>query len=273
MLLSWCGAWILEALQNLLFELAGPDRLEILLALKNFPLRLSHLSKKLDFTVQETSRNVSRLVEAKLVVKEAEGNFRLTPYGEETLNLLDGFSFLSAHQDYFISHTLSALPKEFSYSLASLDGSQLIEDVMVLFANIESMIKKAQEYIWILSNQVLVSTIPHIEEALNRGAKFRLVLPKLVSPPKDAMERMFSPFFLQAMKQGKFELRFLETVDLQICLSENEVASICFPNTDGKTDYNGFRTENELPFKWTKDLFSYYWNKATPQETGTVFSR
>jgi predicted transcriptional regulator len=64
----------LEALQNLLFELAGADRLEILFELRKRPLRLSYLSKRLDFTVQETSRNVSRLAEEKLVVKEADGN-------------------------------------------------------------------------------------------------------------------------------------------------------------------------------------------------------
>jgi predicted transcriptional regulator len=267
------GAWILEALETLLFELAGPDRLEILLALKNRPLRLSHLSKKLDFTVQETSRNVSRLAEAKLVVKEAYGNFRLTPYGEETLNLIDGFSFLSKHRDYFTTHTLSTLPKEFSYSLASLKGCQLVDDVMVLFSNVERMIQKAEEYIWILSNQVLVSTIPYIQEALKRGAEFKLVLPKMVAPPKDAMERMFSSVFLEAMKAGKFELRFLENVDLQICLSEKEVAALCFLNTEGKIDYHGFRTKDELSFKWAKALYSHYWNMATQQENGTVFSR
>jgi len=267
------GAWILEVLQNLLFELAGPDRLEILLALKKRPLRLSHLSKKLDFTVQETSRNVSRLAEAHLVIKEADGNFHLTHYGEETVNLIDGFDVLSKHRDYFISHTLSALPKEFSYSLASLKGCQLVDDVMVLFSNVESMIKKAEEYIWILSDQVLVSTVPYIQEALKRGVEFKLVLPKKVVPPKDAMERMFSPIFLQAMKEGRFKLRFLEKVDVQICLSEKQVAALCFMNTEGKIDYRGFRAEDELSFKWAKALYSHYWNLATRQENETVFSR
>ena len=267
------GAWILKALQTLLFELAGPDRLEILLTLKNRPLRLSHLSKKLDFTVQETSRNISRLVEEKLVVKEADAKFNLTPYGEETLNLIDGFDFLSKHREYFITHTLSTLPKEFSYNLASLKGCQLVDDVMVAFSNVESMIQKAEEHIWILSNQVLVSTIPYILEAFERGAEFKLILPKTVSPPKDAMERIFSPLFLEALKAGKFELRFLEKVDVQLCLSEKQVASLCFLTTEGKIDYHGFRAEDELSFKWAKALYSHYWNMATPQENGTIFSR
>lgn len=159
---------VLEALNNLLFELAGEDRLNILLELKKKPLRLSYLSKTLNFTVQETSRNISRLTEAKLIAKETDGCFRLTPYGEETLKLLTGFNFLSLNREYFLTHTLSTLPVEFTYSLASLNESQLVNDVMVAFSNVENMIQKAEEYIWILSNQILVSTIPYLEDSLKK---------------------------------------------------------------------------------------------------------
>ena len=244
----------------LLFEIAGADCLEILFELRKKHLRLSYLSKRLDFTVQETSRNVSRLAEEKLVVKEADGNFRLTPYGEETLNLLDGFDFLSKNREYFATHMLSTLPKEFSYNLGSLKGRQLVDDVMVAFSNVESMIQKAEEYIWILSNQVLVSTLPYIQEALKRGVEFKLILPKMVAPPKDAYERMLSPIFLQAIKAGKFEIRFLRKIDVQICLSEKEVAALCFLNIESKMDYHGFRATDELSLKWTYALYSHYWS-------------
>lgn len=244
-----------------------------MLELKNKPLRLSYLSKKLDFTVQETSRNISRLSAAKLIVKETDGYFRLTPYGEEIISLLEGFKFLSKHREYFVTHTLSKIPKELSFSIASLWGCQLVDDVMVAFSNVENMIQKAEEYIWILSNQVLVSTLPYIQEALKRGVKFKLILPRMVVPPKDARERMLSPIFLQAMKAGKFENRFLEKIDVQICLSEREVASLCFLNNEGKMDYHGFRAIDELSFKWTKALYSHYWNTATREENGIVFSK
>jgi predicted transcriptional regulator len=224
------------------------------------------LSKKLDFTVQETSRNISRLAEAKLITKEADGCFRLTPYGEETLNLLEGFNFLSKHRDYFATHTLSTIPKEFSNSLASLSGCQLVDDVMVAFSNVESMIQKAEEYIWILSNQILVSTLPYLEESLKRGVEFKLILPITVNPPKDALERMYSPIFLQAVKAGKLENRFLDKIDVLICLSEKEVAALGFLNADGRLDYHGFRAVDELSFRWTKALYSHYWNMATRRE-------
>jgi predicted transcriptional regulator len=256
----------LEALHSLLFELAGEERLNILLTLKTKPLRLTDLSKKLNSTAQETSRNISRLTEAKLISKETDGCFRLSPYGEETLDLISGFNFLSKHRDYFVTHTLSTIPKEFSYGIASLSGAILVEDVMVAFSNVESMIQNAEEYIWILSNQVLVSTIPYLIAALNRGVKFNLILPKTVIPPKDALERMNDPVFLQSLKAGKFENRFLDKVDVLICLSEKEVAALGFSNVDGKMDYHGFHATDELSFKWTKTLYLHYWSLATRQK-------
>ena len=256
----------MEDLHNLLFELAGEDRLDILFELKNKPLRMSDLSKKLDFTVQETSRNLLRLVDAKLITKEADGCFSLTPFGEETLALLKGFDFLSRHREYFLTHTLGTLPKEFQNSLASLSESQLVDDVMVAFANVESMIRKAKEYVWILSNQVLVSTLPYLEEALKRGAEFKLIRPTNVVPPKDALERMYDPIFLKALQTGKFENRHLEKIDVLICLSENEVAALGFPTAQGKLDYQGFHATDQSSFKWTKALFSHYWSTATRVE-------
>ncbi len=260
----------MEALHNLLFELAGEDRLTILFELKSKPLRLTDLSKKLNFTVQETSRNISRLTESKLITKEPDGAFRLTPYGEEALDLISGFNFLSKHRDYFVTHTLATIPKELEYGIASLNGAQLVEDVMVAFSNVESMIQKAEEYILILSNQVLVSTLPYLQAALKRGVKFNLILPKTVIPPKDALERMSDPIFLQAAKAGKFENRFLEKVDVLICLSEKEVAALGFQNVDGKMDYHGFHATDELSFKWTKALYAHYWNQAAHIKPGFI---
>jgi predicted transcriptional regulator len=162
-----------------------------------------------------------------------------------------------------VTHTLAAIPKEFSFSLASLNGCQLVDDVMVAFSNVENMIQKAEEHVWILSNQILVSTLPYLEEALKRGVEFKLILPTTVIPPKDALERMRNPVFLQAVKAGKLENRFLDKIDVLICLSEKEVAALGFSNTEGKMDYHGFHATDELSFKWTKALYSHYWSIAT----------
>ncbi|MEJ2241909.1 MAG: hypothetical protein P8Y18_07185 [Candidatus Bathyarchaeota archaeon] len=250
---------------SLLFELSSPDRLDILMLLKETPLRLSHISSKLDFTVQETSRNITRLSKTKLIVKDVDGSFHLTSYGEEVLNLLSGYKFLFENRKYFGTHTLIELPQIFRTSLGLLHECKFIKDVMTAFHNVEKMIDNAEEFVWILTDQVLASTIPYLKKAIERGVKFRLLMPRDYVPSSDVKELVNNPIFEKASRNRKLQNRFLEAIDIFLCLSENEVAAMAFPRLNGGFDYNGFRTTNEEAMEWSKTIFSYYWKKAKTQ--------
>jgi predicted transcriptional regulator len=256
---------LLKTFNRLLFELSSLDRLNILFLLKKTPMKLSHISSKLDFTVQETSRNITRLSDAKLIIKDVDGSFHLTPYGEEVLNLLSGYSFLFENRGYFAAHKLVELPKMFRASLGVLDGCEVVNEVMVAFHNVEKMIINAEEFVWILTDQVLASTIPYLTKAIERGVKFRLLMPKEYIPSNDVRELVDNPIFEKASRSGKLENRFLETIDVFLCLSEKEVASMAFPTLKGVFDYTGFRAKNESVLEWSKTVFTYYWNKAVTQ--------
>jgi predicted transcriptional regulator len=250
---------------NLLFELSSTDRMDILLLLKKMPLKLSHVADTLNFTVQETSRNITRLSDAKLIVKDVEGCFHLTPFGEEALNLLSGFRFLSKNREYFFTHTANALPKQFEMSLGMLENSEVVNDVMLAFHNVEEMIANAQEYVWIITNQILVSTVPYLTQAFERGAEFKLIMPKDYNPTQSLRQIMSNPVFTKAIRTNKMDLRLLDRLDVFLCLSEKEVAALGFPNIDGKLDYNGFKTQKEPAVQWAKTLYDHYWSKASSQ--------
>ena len=250
---------------SLLFELSSLDRLDILFLLKKTPLKLSHVSKKLDFTVQETSRNITRLSEAKMISKDVDGLYYLTPYGEESLNLLSGFRFLFNNSDYFTAHTLDKVPEMFRASLGVLDRCESVSDVMVSFHNIENMIAEANEFVWILTDQILASTIPYLIQAIERGTQFRLMMPRDYKPSSDIRKLVDSPIFERASRSRKLENRFLDAIDVFLCLSEKQVAALAFPTLKGGFDYAGFRAKNESVVEWSKILFTYYWNKATTQ--------
>ncbi len=255
----------MKKFSSLLFELSSTDRLDILFLLQKIPLKLSHISKKLDFTVQETSRNITRLGEAKMISKDVDGAFHLTPYGEEALNLLSGFQFLFKNKEYLLTHVLTELPARFRASLGVLEGCEFVNDVMVAFHNVENMIAKAREFVWILTNQVLASTIPYLAQAVERGTDFRLMMPKDYMPAKDVRELVSNPAFKKASRAKKLESRFLNKVDVFLCLSEKEVAALAFPNLEGRLDYIGFKSKNETVVDWSKALYAYYWEKATSQ--------
>jgi predicted transcriptional regulator len=253
----------MENYSSLLFELSSTDRLDILALLKKTPLKLSHVSKKLDFTVQETSRNITRLNEAKMISKNVDGSFHLTPYGAEALNLLSGYKFLFKNREYFTTHVLNALPARFRASIGVLEDCELVNDVMVTFHNVENMIAKAEKFVWILTNQVLASTIPYLTQAVERGTEFRLLMPKDYLPSKDIRELVSNPAFKKANRTKKLESKFLDEVNVFLCLSEKEVAALSFPNLKGKLDYIGFKTKKETAIEWTKNLYEHYWEKAT----------
>jgi predicted transcriptional regulator len=69
---------MMEKFCNLLFELSHEDRLRIFFKLQKNIMKLTHLSEKPYLKVQETSRHLSRLSDAKLISKDVEGFYHLT---------------------------------------------------------------------------------------------------------------------------------------------------------------------------------------------------
>ncbi len=248
-----CVGLDMEGLSKLLFELASEDRLSILLAIQEKPRRLTQIAQKLDLTVQETSRYLSRLSEAKLIVKDAEGLYNLVPYGAYIVAQLSGLEFLSNNREYFTTHNLSGIPEEYMARIGELRGCTFIDDIMVAFSQAENLISQAQEYIWIISNQILLSTMPFLEAAIKRGAQFRIILPEDLVPPPG-----FKPL---PTIPNRIERRTLKHVDVIMTISEKE-ARVCFPSMDGKLDPSAFESQAPKAHKWCKDLYLHYWEMA-----------
>jgi predicted transcriptional regulator len=250
----------MQELCKLLFELSNEDRLTMLIELKKTPMKLSRISDKFTFTVPETARNVSRLSAANLIIKDVEGAYHLTPFGEEALRLLPGLQFLSKNKKYFISHTLTELPQEFATSLGALKDCRAVNELTEMLYIIENLIREAQQYVWFMSDQLLASGLPLAVEAVKRGVEFKKLMPKNANIPENILKIANDPIFEQASSSKRFESRYLERVDIAIFISEKEVGAICFPDLEGRFDYSGFTSKSELTHSWSKSLYSYYWN-------------
>lgn len=242
----------MEELFKLLFELSSSERVNIMLELQKQDLRLSYLAKELDMTVTEASRHLQRLSEAKLVEKTVGVSYKLTPFGKLTLSLLPSFEFISKHRDYFTTHVISRLPHEFISRLGELVSCTFTDDVMVAFHSVETIIQNAREYVWILSDQILMSTLPFLEEAVKRGVKFRLILPEDLTPPPG-----FKPI---PEIPNLIERRTLKSVDVIVTMSEKK-ARVAFPTID-RMDYIGFGSTDVSSHKWCRDLYIHYWERT-----------
>ncbi len=248
----------LEDASSLLFELSNVTRLEVLTSVESEPRKLSAISKLLDIAIQETSRHLARLVKAKLAKKDAGGFYSLTPVGSQILFMLPTIRFLATNADYFATHSMEKLPNQFKSQVGVLIDSELSPHVMESFKQTETLLRSAEQYIWIMSDQVLSSSLPLLDEALSKGVEFRIILPECIQD----MEAGSVEFeHLGKLSQPLRVEKYLEDVDIIIILSEKG-ALITFPTVEGKSDYLGFSVSNDTAHNWCKDLFLHFWESA-----------
>ncbi len=261
----------MENLCNLLFELSNEDRLRMLYQVNKEAMNVTNLSKELNLTTQEASRHLSRLGDVGLTQKDSEGLYHLTFYGELVLTQTEGLTFASKYRDYFTSHLVGLLPPQSVSRIGDLAGATYTNDISDAFYKVDKVIQEAEEYIWTITDQYLMSTYPLLREALRRDVEVRNIEARdwIVSPDirqawqtKEAKHSIWD----KARTKGLLKERMLHRLDIFLYMSEKEVAGIAFPLQDGKFDYLGFAGTNEKTLKWCTDLFQYYWEKARSRQ-------
>jgi len=244
-----------EELSDFFLELAHSDRLRTIFLIEKEKLKLTQISERLNLSMQETSRHLSRLRDAKLIGKDIDGFYYLTPFGGIALQLLPGYNFILKNRDYFQDHDLSSLPPEFIKRIGELEDYKPGEGVMQVLHLAVVVIQEAREYVWILTDQVMTPTIPMIGEGFAKGLRFRVLLPEQLTLP--------SGFQLpQPAPTSPIEIKWLGEV--RVCIMMNEaLAGLCLRNSAGKIDYGtGFGSKDPEFHKWCRDLFLHYWEEA-----------
>jgi predicted transcriptional regulator len=227
-----------------------------MLELQKSGLKLSQISRKLDLTVTEASRHLQRLNEATLIQKGSEGYFQLTPFGKLSMTLLPALGFASKHREYFLEYDISKTPIEFVERIGELDKSTYVSETFKNLEEGEKRIREASEFVWILSDQVLASSIPILSEKMkNTTFDLRIVLPEGMFPPEEKSQLPSTISYLQK--------RVLPKVDALVVMTE-KYAIFCLPNRNGRIDYTGFTGTDKKFHKWCKDLYLNYWEKAKP---------
>ena len=256
----------MEAMCNLLFELSNEDRVKILYELQKENLKLSHISKRLDFTAQETSRNIARLQDAKLVTRTTEGSYEITPYGIQAIRLLPGYQFLSKNSQYFSEHSLQNLPDKFVSRIGELNNCKPITQLLEVFGNIERVFREAEEYyIYIGEPLGLSSTILLVVEALDRGVKARGIEPLGYVWPAEIRESVPEEAWRalgQHRMQNNLQQKHLDRFNITFLMTEKEIATLNFLSPTGEFEYLGFASDDPRALEWCKDIFEYYWAKT-----------
>ena len=238
---------------KLFWELASSDRIKILKVLGGGKRRLSYIAQEINVSVQEAHRNLSRLMKIKLVDKDKDGYYILTPFGRYVLAVLPTLEFLYSNREYFLVHDISKIPGKFIYRLGELSGSKHAPDTFTAIRYIEMIIEESMEYTWILTEQVLVSALQLIAKKASGEVSFKIIIPyKIRLPPGAEIAENLA---------GKLNIRYIDSVDIALILNEKR-GCLAFPFLDGRIDYRGFLVESREGHSWCKDVFQYYWSRS-----------
>ena len=189
----------MSGLCDLLFELSSEERVKIMRLIGREKSKLTSIARALGITNQECSRHVSRLAQVGLVAKEPDNGISLTPYANQVLSQLRSLEFSSRHRQYFLDHTIAGIPTHFQARLGELNNSQLLDDVMVVFKNVENMYEEAGEYLLRVTDRFMITILPYGERAFDRGVTQKLLDPEDIIVPHDYRN---TPRYEEAIKRG-----------------------------------------------------------------------
>lgn len=239
-----------DGVERLFFELASETRLSILRKLQKNNLKMKELTQKLDLTGTETFRQLQRMNKAKLVRKQVDGTYSITQLGKLSLVLSSSIEFVYKNKSYFLDHDVWQLPNSFLYRLGELSEGTLITEMAETMNVVERMIKNAEDYVWVMTDQVLDAHSRAMAERLQKGVNFRSLL----------HERLLDVSKIYPKGQ-KVERRYLPEVFGILVVTEKE-GGISLPLVNGRADYSGLIGKDPAFLKWISDLFLYYWEKG-----------
>lgn len=247
---------------SVFFELAGDVRLYMLMKLSSKPYRLSQLAVDLNTTMQESHRNVNRLIDSGLVKKTGEGDLLLTPYGKIIVSLIPNFHFPFIHKEYFQEHTLSSLPLKFVQRVGSLNNCEVVVGVMAVLQRWKMVYNNSRIYIKEILSQVPIDLIEPIAERINNNVKFSYIFPNDVVIPKGRNELLKKLGWNTMIFKGMVERRLVDKVSIVTIFNEKE-SCISFPTLKGVPDLNiMFYSKDEYFHEWCEDFFCYEWIRA-----------
>lgn len=241
----------------LFFELAHPARLSILATLRGRALRLSDVASHLRTAPPETHRHLTRLSSQGLVQRQPDGTFRLTGYGFLVAEGAAALEGLLPRRDFFRTHDLSVIPREFVSRLYVLAGTEAGSTFSDSLRHVERVLTEAERFAWFLSDQAMLNVGVLLNATRRSGVAVRVLIPSSILPPA---ERRVTP----VPRDLPFELRALPEVRIAMALNE-KLAGACFADFSGSIDYaRGFRGASPGFRAWCQELFEHYWKLGRP---------
>jgi predicted transcriptional regulator len=240
-----------SGVEQLFFELASENRLDILRELRMEPRKIQEIGRRLKLTDTEAFRQVHRLDEASLIQKQPEGTYAITQYGKLVLQLSRPLEFVFRNKQCFLTRDVWRLPPEFIDRLGELFEAKLNMNMIDMLNISDQGVSEAEDHVWAMGDKPLGPVSAKVEQRISKGIKLRLLIPESLSPLyKDIRE-----------VPDIVEKRMLPSVPVNMLCTE-KAAGVSLLSIDGRPDNALFFGRDEAFRKWAGDLFLYYWDKG-----------
>jgi predicted transcriptional regulator len=253
-----------EEVASRFVELAGEQRLEILLKLQNnHNTKISAIAKELGATIPEVYRNFERLINADLISKNPDGSYSITAIGTTLCSYVSMVNFLIKNKKYFKSHDFGQLPEKFIQRFGSLDRGEAINGFVKVQEHCKEIYENAEQYIYNILFEV--SYTPDLMELLikkvSNGVKIRSIFSESAIIPKERKTVIDKFGFKEYIQQGVIERKMKSDVGTIVILNEKE-AGVMFPS-NGEVDVSkAFFSKDGAFHEWCLDYFNHSWDTS-----------
>ncbi len=250
-----------EAADNFL-ELSSQQRLQIIFRLLEKKSKITNMAKEIGATVQEVHRNFARLEDGGFIVKNPDGHYILTTYGETICSQTPSIIFLSRNRKYFEDHTFGEIPPKFIMRIGQLANFTHVKGVSKVLEQWKSIYKNANQYIYEILTETPLDMIEPKVKQIQKGVKYNYVLSESAVIPKGRKKLLAVLDYDSLIKKGLIERKMKKTIQTLIVLNEKE-ASVSFPNIEGEADLTEmFYSDDAMFHEWCLDFFRYNWYES-----------
>jgi predicted transcriptional regulator len=264
------------SLDDMLFEISSEVRHKILEILRTGSTTVTNVSNDLQISMTEASRHFNRLSQVGLIQKNPSGDYSITILGKTVLTQLGPLEFITRHSEYFDSHDATAIPEQFLNRIHELREAVPTytsrANIMKTVQKMEATVFHAEEFYDCILDQGSMELIIYAEpdpesadrvtELVQKGVRSRALMPNTVDVNRIHPDSMNS--FMELHRYDNFEFRVFDEIPLLLQMNEKGVALLAFLNMENVIDFMGFSATDSRSIQWCKDVFEYYWKKATP---------
>lgn len=250
--------------ENLL-ELASEQRISIIIHLLEEKSNLTKLAKELDATTSEVHRNLNRLMKTGIIIKESDGNYTLSNYGNAVCLQIPSLLFIPENRKFFDEHDIGQLETKFIQRLGALQEHEHIKGFVKVLEKWKLVHKNSQKYIYNILTEVPYSedVIDIITSKLKDKINMRSIFVEGVIVSDERKEIFNKKNFSQYIKDGTLERKMSKKTGVITLVNEKE-ACIIFLKSNGDSDLGEMLYSSDPLFhEWCLDFFNNCWNNST----------